>query len=549
MVSKSRPWVDLYDEGVAPDTSLPSMTVLDSFLESAMNVPDRVALRYKGSSMTMRKVDDLSSRLAAAFSEHFGVCAGDRVGVQLQNVPQFVLTVVATWKLKAILVPINPMLRERELAHILSDASVKAFVTTEELGREFAADVARANGVKYVVTTQDNELVGSAMVSPAADEKQADGGSSWSFPQLISYSGPLSETLRGRPALEMPALLTYTSGTTGVPKAAINTHRNIAANVQGLSEWFRLGPDDVIVAGAPLFHITGFVVQLCVGMALPAPLLLSGRFDPKLIAADIETGRATFSVMAITAYIAILNDAEARERDLSSLTKAATGGAPVPPSTVEAFEDHFGVYLHNAYGLTESTSATHSVPLGKRAPIDATSGALSIGAPIANTDATIVDEDGTALPTGTVGHLLIRGPQVMDGYWNRPSDSRDSLRGGWLHTGDAAFMDTNGWFYLVDRYKEVIIASGYKVWPREVEDVLYEHPSVREAAVVGVDDDYRGETVEAYVSLKRGTTTTPDELVAFCKARLAAYKYPRRVHVMEDLPKTATGKILRRAFR
>ena len=279
------------------------------------------------------------------------------------------------------------------------------------------------------------------------------------------------------------------------------------------------------------------------------PLVLGHRFDPPTVLDLIERYRPTFTVGAITVFIALMNDASFAGRDLSSLTKVYSGGAPIAPSVVERFEREAGSYIHNIYGLTETTSPSHGVPMGARAPVDPTSGALSVGVPVFNTVVRIVNEQGNDVPVGEIGEFVTSGPQVVAGYWNKPDETAHALPGGALHTGDVGFMDGDGWFYVVDRKKDMIIASGYKVWPREVEDVLYQHPAVREAAVIGVPDDYRGESVKAFVSLRPGESFNEGELIAFCKERMAAYKYPRSIELVEELPKTVTGKILRRELR
>jgi long-chain acyl-CoA synthetase len=248
-------------------------------------------------------------------------------------------------------------------------------------------------------------------------------------------------------------------------------------------------------------------------------------------------------------FIAFMNDPQAVKRDFSAMTKIASGGAPIAPSTVQQYEAAFGSYIHNLYGLTETTSSSHGVPFGRRAPVDPTSGALSVGVPMCGYTVRIVDEKREELPPDEIGELVTEGPGVVPGYWNKPEETEKALAQGRLHTGDVGFMDADGWFYLVDRQKDMIVASGYKVWPREVEDVLYQHPAVRESGVVGVPDPYRGETVKAFVSLKTGASVQPDELIAFCKERMAAYKYPRQVEIVDEIPKTVTGKVLRRELR
>jgi long-chain acyl-CoA synthetase len=320
-------------------------------------------------------------------------------------------------------------------------------------------------------------------------------------------------------------------------------------NAQTYRDWIGIGPGDVILGVAPLFHITGSIGHVAVSLLTGATLVLTHRFDPAVAIETIRDERVTFTVGSITVFIALMNAPNADSAALATLTKIYSGGAPIPPSTVTAFQNTFGQYIHNIYGLTETTSPSHAVPLGGSAPVDQASGALSVGVPVYNTVVRIVADDGHDLPAGEIGELVTRGPQVVPGYWNKPGETARALPDGALHTGDVGYMDRDGWFYIVDRKKDQINVSGYKVWPREVEDVLYEHDAVREAAVVGVPDPYRGETVKAYVSVKAGRTVTPAELVAHCKQKLAAYKYPREVEILAELPKTVTGKLLRRELR
>jgi long-chain acyl-CoA synthetase len=304
-----------------------------------------------------------------------------------------------------------------------------------------------------------------------------------------------------------------------------------------------------VLGGAPLFHITGLIAHVAVAMLVPMPIALGYRFEPATIIRLAEQYRCTFTVMAITAFTALANDPSVAAADLSSLTKAYSGGAPIAPSIVERFEREVGPYIHNIYGLTETTSPSHCTPIGARAPVDATSGALSVGVPVYGTVVRVVDDEGRELPAGEVGELVTSGPQVVPGYWGKPDESERAIPGGALHTGDVGFMDADGWFYVVDRKKDQINAAGFKVWPREVEDVLYGHRAVREVAVVGVPDAYRGETVKAFVSLRQGERAEADELIAFCRERMAAYKYPRQIEFVDELPRTASGKVLRRVLR
>jgi len=310
---------------------------------------------------------------------------------------------------------------------------------------------------------------------------------------------------------------------------------------------------DVVLGVAPLFHVTGEVSHLAVATLLGIPVVLYYRFDPAETLRLIEQWKVSFTVASITVYIALLSHPDIKKRNLSSFVKAYSGGAPVSEATVNQFKDLTGLYLYNVYGMTETNSPSHIVPWGARAPVDPESGALSVGVPLPNCVIKIMDlEEGTReLAPGEVGEIVDSGPIVIPGYWEKPEETAHAIRNGWLYTGDVGKMDENGWFYVVDRKKDMIVASGYKVWPRDVEDVIYQHPAVKETAVVGEPDPYRGETVKAFVALKEGMENeiTPEEIISFCKARMAAYKYPRTVEFVSEIPKTLTGKFLRRKLR
>jgi long-chain acyl-CoA synthetase len=304
-----------------------------------------------------------------------------------------------------------------------------------------------------------------------------------------------------------------------------------------------------VLGVAPLFHITGLIGHIGLALLLPCPLVLAHRFHPEVVLDAIREHRPTFTIGAIAVFISLAGIEGVSKDDFSSFRMLYSGGAPIAPAVTDRFERLTGLYIHNFYGLTETNSPSHGVPLGVRAPVEENSGALSVGVPVFNTVVRILAEDGSEAPVGELGEIATSGPQVVPGYWNKPEATEESLPGGELRTGDVGFMDADGWFYLVDRKKDMINAAGYKVWPREVEDVLYGHPSVREAAVVGVPDERRGETVKAFVSLLAGETATEQDLIEYCKANMAAYKYPRSVEFIDELPKTPTGKILRRELR
>ena len=544
-----RPWLDLYDEGSPPDIEPEFDSALEMLAAAVARAGDRTAIRYFDAELSWAELDRMTDALAVGLRD-LGIEPGDRVGVYLQNVPQFVIAMVGAWKAGAIMVSINPMYKRREIGDILSDSGAKALVALDSLYGSVAAEVVPNTDVEAVITTSPLDFLdpGSARPPLLADvEPERHDGTHDLLELVQAHDGEKPDAARLGP--DDVAFLTYTSGTTGPPKGAMNTHRNVVFTAHVYRDWIRLGEDDSVFGLAPLFHITGLIGHVAVAMLVPMPLLLFYRFEPGAALELAERHRPTFTVAAITAFIALLHHPDAERRDVSSLQKVYSGGAPIPAATVEAFEERFGPYIHNIYGLTETTSPSHAVPLDRRAPVDETSGALSVGVPVFNTVVRVVGEDGEELPPGEVGEFVTSGPQVVPGYWEKPEETENALPGGALRTGDVGFMDGDGWFYLVDRKKDQINAAGYKVWPREVEDVLYGHPAVREAAVVGVPDEYRGETVKAFVSLKEGESAVEDELIAFCKERMAAYKYPRMVEIIDEVPKTATGKILRRELR
>jgi long-chain acyl-CoA synthetase len=542
-----RPWLSLYDEGMPSEIALEYENCLEMFKASVSRAPDTALIHYLNSTITVEEVDRITDSLAVALRD-LGVNPGDRVAVYLQNVPQFLLTMVATWKAGGIMVSINPMCKARELEHLLGDSGARALVALESLYGEVAASILPNTDVIAPITTSELDFLESVPEFMSGIERERHEGTH----DLLELAREREGRKLDPPTLgpDDVAFLTYTSGTTGPPKGAMNTHGNVMFNSQTYRDWCGLGADtDVVLGVAPLFHVTGLIGHIGVCLLTPMPLVLGFRFDPAMTLELIERYRCTFTTGSITVFISLMNHPDAATRDISSLNRIWSGGAPVPPATTDAFERKFGAYIHNIYGLTETTSQSHAIPFGKRAPVDKTSGALSVGVPTFNTIVRIVDEHGKDLPVGEVGEIVTAGSQVVPGYWEKPEETANALPGGALHTGDVGFMDEQGWFYVVDRMKDQINVSGYKVWPREVEDVLYEHPDVLEAAVVGIPDPYRGETVKAFVSLRPGQSTDEQTLIAFCKERMAAYKYPRQVEIMDVLPKTVTGKILRRELR
>lgn len=522
----SRPWLNQYSSWVPAELPMPPVSMADLFEQTAAARPDAPALHYFDETMAFGELDRLANRMAHWLKRR-GIGKGDRVAIITQNDPEFLVAQLGAWKRGAIIVPLNPMFKEKELDYHLRDSGARALVALRDYHEANRAAIA-ATAVECSLTTRAGGDFYAAL------DAEPDNGEA----RLAVTPEDIAE-------------LVYTSGTTGAPKGAIGLHRNIAINAEVFRRWMRIGEGDVILGAAPLFHITGLVAEIALSYLTGAPLVLYHRFDPATTFRMAAQWRTTFCVAAITAYIALMNDPSAESADFSSMTKCYSGGAPVAPGITEQFERKLGVYIHNIYGLTESNSPSHATPLDARAPVDPRSGALAIGLPIPGLDARIVDlaDPARVLAAGEAGELAMRGPMMFPGYWNKPEATAAAHHDGWFLTGDVAVMDEAGWFYIVDRKKDMIVASGFKVWPRDVEDVLYTHPAVKEAAVIGVPDEYRGETVKAFVALKAGAVATPEEIVAFCKERMAAYKYPRQVEFVEEIPKTATGKFLRRALR
>src|SRR5581483_4041825 len=458
-VYDERPWLALYDAGLPADIAAEYGNGLELFAAAVERAPDRPLVHYFGTTLTVADVDRLSDGLAVAL-RRFGVGPGDRVAVYLQNIPQFLLAQLATWKAGGIMVSVNPMLKEKELRLMLTDSGASVLVCLESLYGEVAASVVPHTAVGTVITTSELDFAADTGSALFAGVGRARHAGTHDLVRLVEdHAGQRPEPVTLRP--DDVAFLTYTSGTTGPPKAAMNTHGNVVFNARAYREWMHLDDGDVILAVAPLFHITGLVAHLAVAMLIPIPMVLAYRFDAATILAAVERYRATFTVGSITVFIAMMNDPTAGDADLSSLSKVYSGGAAIAPPTVEAYEKQFGAYIHNIYGLTETTSPSHAVPFHRRAPVDPASGALSVGVPTFNTVVKVVDDHGAELPPGEIGEFVTRGPQVVPGYWQQPEETEHALPGGELHTGDVGFMDADGWFYVVDRRKDLINASGY----------------------------------------------------------------------------------------
>lgn len=535
---EKRPWLASYEEGMPATMEIEHATALDTFHSAVTEAPDRTAIHYFGRDVTFAELNQLAGSFAGFLVER-GITKGDRVALYMQNVPQWVIALVGAWKAGLTVVCVNPMNKSAELAYILRDSGARVIVSDPDLYSVVRDVWVDTPSLELVVTADPWEMSNDHDSAPAT------------FDGVVDFSEALTLGLTDPRIEAQPddvGVLAYTSGTTGQPKGAMNTQANIAFASQAYRDWIHLDGSDRILGGAPLFHITGLIGHIGASFSARCPLILTNRFDMDSVHQLIVRYRPTFTIMTITAFGALIR-LNAPKSDFESLDKVYSGGAAVAPAMRDRVKEHLGLTVHQAYGLTETTSPSHLQPFGSVSPVDPDSGALSVGVPIFDTMVRIVDEKGKDLPLGEVGEIEIAGPQVVPGYWQKPRESEEALPGGRLRTGDVGFMSPEGWFFVVDRKKDMINASGYKVWPREVEDVLYTHPAVNEVAVVGIPDEYRGETVKAIISLKPGATVTADEIVQYCRERLAAYKYPRQVVFLDDLPKTTTGKIMRRELR
>jgi long-chain acyl-CoA synthetase len=548
-----KPWLQSYPEWFPASVSPPNQSILDLFNSSFQAYPDDPCIYYFDTIYSYKEIHRTASSMAAVLGK-MGVSKGDRIMQVLQNIPQVLIASLAAWMRSAVVVPVNPMYTTRDIASLISDSGAGVIICQDDLYESSVKEAIKGKDHVEVITTSPLD-----MLSPDAEVpdqlksvKKIHLSDTQDFNTLINQSSePSVDMIKPRP--RDLAYLVYTSGTTGPPKGAMLTHYNIVYNTKIYELAARMDRHDVVLGVAPLFHITGIVAHLAIAFRLGVPMVLFYRFDVTDVLHLLEKYKATFTVASITVYISLLNHPESKNFDISSFRKAYSGGAPVSPSTVKKFEEILGLTIYNVYGLTESSSPATITPLGQSGPVDSESGALSVGLIIPGLEAWIVDVDNPdkEMHPGQPGELVLRGPCMVSGYWGKPQETAHTIQDGRFFTGDVAKMDEQGWCYIVDRKKDLINVSGYKVWPRDVEDVLYQHPAVKEAAVVGIPDAYRGETVKAFVAINDSykDKVSSEELISFCKEKMAAFKYPRIVEIIDEVPKTPTGKFLRRQLR
>jgi long-chain acyl-CoA synthetase len=495
--------------------------------ESALANPEKPCVLFAGTTtLTYAQIDQLSGRVAATL-QSMGLQRGDKVAVQLPNLPQFLLVYFGVLKAGMTMVPLNPLLVAREIAYHLEDSDAKLLVTFEMFAQEAVQGAAEVEGVRtFVVRAPGSETLPEGTMPFEALLAGSDTG------EVLPTNA------------DDTAVLLYTSGTTGQPKGAELTHFQLFMNCTTAGELFAIRPDDVSIAALPLFHVFGLSSVLNITIRYGGTLSLVPRFEAKAVLDAIERDRGSVFCGVPTMFLALLQE-DISGRDLSSFRVTCSGGAAIPGEVIRAFEEKYGVVILEGYGLSESASTTTFNVSAEERKV------LSIGKRIWGVEVQVQDDDGKRLPFGPdhIGEIVIRGHNIMKGYYKKPEATAEAFRGGWFHTGDLGYSDDEGFLFIVDRKKDLVIRGGYNVYPREVEEVLYTHPAVAEAAVVGRPDERLGEEVVAYVSAKPGATVDPDEVVAFCKERLAAYKYPRAVEVLPELPKGPTGKILKKELR
>lgn len=546
-----KPWLRFYEKGVPHELELPNLTLSQLFNTAVKNNPRGVAMSFLGARISYRKLHHLVHQLAVALTR-LGVKKGDRVAIILPNIPQYPMAHFAALEIGAILVPTNPMYVERELKHQLNDSGARTVIVLDILFPKLD-NILHETEVKNVIITSMHEYLPGhlKLLYPIKARKEDRWIKIKPRPGIHFFRELMTEKF----CSELPdaavtaddiAILLYTGGTTGLSKGAILTHKNLVSNVTQVRRWYSAIQEsqEVILCALPFFHSYGLTTGLHLSVKLCSTMvLIPNPRDIKAILVAIKKNRATLFSGVPTLYIAVNNFPNIAKYDIASIKACVSGGAPLPLEVAKQFESITGGRLVEGYGLSETSPVTHVNPImGNRKE-------GSIGIPVANTEAKIVDpETKEELPMGEVGELVVKGPQVMKGYWNMEKETNAVIKDGWLFTGDMAKMDEDGFFYIVDRKKDLIIAGGFNIFPREIEEVLFEHPKILEAAVIGVPDEYRGETVKAVIVVKEGESLTAEEVILYCKDKLASFKVPKMVEFCDSLPKSNIGKVLKRVL-
>ena len=546
------PWLSHYEPSVPPTLEYPQRALHTNLEEAALKHPGAAAIIFLDATLTYAQLNDLTDRFAAALQQ-LGVAKGDRVAIYLANCPQFVMAYYGALKAGAIVAPLNPLYSAREVEHQLRDCGATVMLVMSRM-YPIVRQVRAKTALRHVIVTNIKEYFPSLtrLLFTLLREKREGDRQDISGDAQTQW---LQELLRGSPPKPQPvevlpgdtAVLLYTGGTTGVPKGAELSHANIMTNAVMCAAWMHDLEEgrEVVLTALPLYHSFGMTTCMNVSVhSAAAMLLVPDPRDIQGLMKNINRHHPTVFPGVPTMYVAFNSCPGSTEYDVKSIRACISGAAALPVEVQKRFQELTGGRLVEGYGLSEASPVTHANPVYGENRIG------TIGLPFPDTMAKIVDLETGAreLLPGEPGELIVRGPQVMKGYWNMPEETSIALRGGWLYTGDIAIMDDDGYFRIIDRKKDMIIAGGYNIYPREVEEVLYEHPKVKEVVVAGIPDCYRGETVKAYVVLKEGETATEAELVRFCRGKIAKYKVPTAIEMRAQLPKSIVGKFLRRVL-
>ena len=546
-----RVWYKNYDPRIPHTIKCPDECLPLCVQKNAINLPHNIAAEFFGAKLTYGSLWSQILRFANALSL-LGVKPGDRLAVMLPNCPQTMIAYYATLWLGAVVVMTNPLYVEREIEFQWGDAEAEFAIVLDHLYPKVERVLPQL-GIQKVIVTSIREYLPPLLkfLYPLkARQKKLFTAVPYnervlSFSQLIRKTAPHPMPFAG--SLDGLAALQYTGGTTGTPKGVMLSHRNLLSNAIQLAAWvpdLRHG-EERFLGILPFFHVFGMTVAMNLTLYTGCTAILVPRFEVGEFLKILKKTRPTLFPGVPSIFVAIVGDPKARSYDLSSIRLCITGSAPMPVEVLRRFEELTGCIIIEGYGLSEASPVTHANPLGGARKVG------SIGIALPNTDCKIVDLDlGVGeKPLGEIGELIVQGPQVMQGYWKLPQETADTLREGWLYTGDIARMDEDGYVFVVDRKKDMIISSGYNVYPREIDEVLYEHPKILDAVAIGVPDPYRGEIVKAYIVLKPGESVTEEEIIQFSKARLAPYKVPRSVEFRQSLPKSMVGKVFRKELR
>jgi long-chain acyl-CoA synthetase len=549
---ENRPWLQHYHPDVPAKLTYESLCLPDYLTRSAQRFPDKMALNFQGYRVTFSQLQDMVRRFATCLHA-FGIRKGDAVALLLPNVIPCVAAYYAVMQIGAVTVMNNPLYSDRELAHQFNDSGAKLLVTLDLLANRMI-DLRPKTSIKQIVYTSIGDYLPfpKNLLFPLVAKKKKLAATVKSADDIYRWKTLLASTRPDPPqtklAFEDVAMYQYTGGTTGISKGVMLTHGNLSRQVQQTAAWFPgLGTDEIMLGALPFFHVFGLTTSMNLAIFFGwGNVLVPKPQAPQLLEA-IAKYRPTFAPLVPTMYIGILRHPDVDKADLTSIKGCFSGSAPLPVEVIREFERRTGATIVEGYGLTESSPVTHVNPFGPGCQRKVG----SIGVPICDTLCRVVDlsDSISDLPPGEAGELLIKGPQVMQGYLNRPEDSADALTEGWLHTGDIATMDEEGYFYIVDRKKDMIISSGYNIYPRDVEEIYFEHPKVAEATAIGVPDPKRGENVKVFIVLKAGQTATTEEMIAYCEGKLAKYKWPAEIEFRNELPKTNVGKVLKKELR